>query len=476
MSDKRTSDLVQEAMTLRYTRRQILRRATALGLSIPAISAVLAACGEEDEDEGAAGAQSGGASTETGSAEKPTAPAVLKGSKLNVLASTYFVPAGQDLYESQLNEWGNQEGVEVSVDFVNWPDLQPKIGAAIQGGSGPDVVELWDTWPYLYYQSMVDVHDMATKIGDTQGGYYDWATKTASIDGHWYSIPHGNSTSAMAYRISYFKEAGVADPQKDFPKTWEELFEVGKNLKEMGKPLGQALGHSLGDPPAFTYSYMWAYGAMEVEEDGTTVAFHNDQFVDGMTKFVQGWKDAYDETGLGWDDSTNNRAFLADQISGTFNGSSVYLAAQKDAPDIAEDTDHVGFFEGPAGRFNMIGSRSYGIMKHSKSQDAAKAFLEWWYEPAQYTAWLEAQEGYIVPAVPGYADNPIYTNDPKLAPYSDVVNYGRSKGYAGAANEKAALSYAKYIVIDAFAKAIQDGNPEEAIKWGADQLKQIYST
>ncbi len=42
----------------------------------------------------------------------------------------------------------------------------------------------------------------------------------------------------------------------------------------MGKPFGQALGHSPGDPPSFAYPYMWAYGAMEVEEDGTTVAIN----------------------------------------------------------------------------------------------------------------------------------------------------------------------------------------------------------
>ena len=33
---------------------------------------------------------------------------------------------------------------------------------------------------------------------------------------------------------------------------------------------------------------------------------------------------------------------------------------------------------------------------------------------------------------------PVFTADPKLAPYLDVVNYGRNKGYAGPANQQAA--------------------------------------
>ena len=56
----------------------------------------------------------------------------------------------------------------------------------------------------------------------------------------------------------------------------------------------------------------------------------------------------------------------------------------------------------------------------------------------------------------------------------DVVNYGRNKGYAGPANEKAARAYTSYIVIDTFARAAQEGDAQAAIEWGADQLERIY--
>lgn len=45
MSDERIEVLVREAATLRYSRRQILRRASALGLSASALGAVLATTG-----------------------------------------------------------------------------------------------------------------------------------------------------------------------------------------------------------------------------------------------------------------------------------------------------------------------------------------------------------------------------------------------------------------------------------------------
>ncbi|GIW03854.1 MAG: hypothetical protein KatS3mg059_0474 [Thermomicrobiales bacterium] len=458
MADKRIDQLLREATTLRYSRRQVLRRAAVLGLSIPAVTAAL-----DQAAVAAPGPRFG------------RAPAHLQGTKLTILAATYFVPAAQDFFSQQAKQWGEQNGVEMTLDFVNWPDLQPKIGAAVQAKSGPDIVELWDTWPYLYYQALVDVHDMVTKLGEAQGGYFDWVVKTAAVDGHWYSVPTGTSTSAFAYRVSYFQEVGATE----FPKTWEELFEVGKKLKAMGKPLGQALGHSTGDPPSFAYPYMWCYGAMEVEEDGKTVAFNKPEFVEGMKLFIQAWKDAFDETGLSWDDSVNNSAFLSDQISATLNGSSIYLAAKKPEseggkPDIAADMNHAGYPSGPAGRFNNLGSRSFGIMSHSGNVEGAKAFLEWWASAEPFQAWLEAYQGYIIAPTQQFVQLPIYTEDPKLAPYAEVATYARNKGYAGPANQNAALAFSKYIIVDTFARAIQDGDAEGAIKWGADQLERIY--
>lgn len=459
MTDRRIDELLTEARTLRYSRRQVFRRAAALGLSVPAVSTALTATAYAAPGERRRFAK---------------APAQLEGTKLTVLAASYFVPAGQERYDAQIKEWGEQNGVETSVDYVAWPDLQAKIGASIQAQSGPDIIQMWDPWPYLYQENLVDISDIALPIGDEKGGYYDWVVKTTAVNDVWYSIPYGTSNVAYAYRPSYFAEAGA----ETFPDTWEELFTVGKKLKEMGKPIGQSLGHSLGDPPAFTYPYMWAYGAMEVDEEGN-VAFNKPEFVDGMKLFLQGWKDAFDETGISWDDSANNTAFLTDQLSATINGSSIYLKAigpeaDGGVPAIAADINHGDFPAGPAGRFTSLGAQSWGITSYSSNIDGAREWLQYWYSPDQFTSWLEANKGYYVPSMPDYTALPLYQDDPKLAPFLNSVNYGRNKGYAGPSDDKAALAYSKYIIIDTFARAVQDGDAQAAIEWGAKQLERIY--
>ncbi len=70
IQDEQVNQLIEQARTLRYDRRQILKRAAALGLSAPAISLLLAACGGDDE--GGAEATAPG---ETGADATPTTAA-----------------------------------------------------------------------------------------------------------------------------------------------------------------------------------------------------------------------------------------------------------------------------------------------------------------------------------------------------------------------------------------------------------------
>jgi len=464
MSDPRVDSLVDEAMRLRLSRRSIMRRGVALGLSTAAVAGVLSSAGRVSA--------------------APRAAALLQDRQLNILQASYFVPEGQDFFTKMAQDWGGQNGVAVTTDYIAWPDLQPRIAAAVEGGSGADIIEMWEIWPYLYSENMVRVDDLAQTVSEEYGGFYDWVVDTASVDGQWYSVPHGNSSSAFAYRISLVEEAGISDPKNNFPKTYEELFALGKTLKEMGKPFGQALGHSQGDPPSFAYPFMWAHGAMEVEEDGTTVAINKPEFVEALQAFTQHWKDAYDESGLSWDDSANNRGFLSDQLSGTLNGSSIYLAAVKakagestldyEVQVEPDDIWHAGYPEGPAGRFNVLGSRSMAAMSYSANADVAVEFLQHFFSREVFIPWLEAQSGYIIPMAPGYADLEIYTGNPSLAPYPAVAEYGRPRGYAGPSNQKAAETAARYVIVDLIATAIQSGDAAGAVQQAEAQLQRIY--
>ena len=104
----------------------------------------------------------------------------------------------------------------------------------------------------------------------------------------------GNESS---YRKSWFEAVGY----NKFPETWDEYRDLGKKLKAKGQPIGQALGHSFGDPPSFWYPLLWSYGGMEVDKGGKVV-LNSKETIESVKFGVAFWKDCCDEGGLAWDD------------------------------------------------------------------------------------------------------------------------------------------------------------------------------
>lgn len=431
----------------------------------------------------AAAATTAPAATPAAAATQPPAVSKLQGTSLAILEGSYFDRAWQDFTKNMFEEWGRQNGVKLTVDFLAWPDLQPKIGAAIQAG-GIDIVELWPGWNHLYQNSLVEVTDIAKAVEQAGGGWEEYVANTVPIGDKYFSVPHGESGGLIAYRISWFKEAIDAlkmskfDPAKSetMDMTWDEYFQIGAWLKKnKGKPFGQALGHSTGDPPGFAYPYMWSNGAMEREKDGKTLAFNKPEFIAALKKFQTAWKDAYVEAGTSWDDAANNKAYHAGEISSTYNGSSIYFTAKRDFKAVADDTNHMLLPKGASGqRFIRHGSRSLGILKNSKNVETAKEFLKWFFSDKPYGDWFHVHEGYMTGNTKKWANDPMWQKDPKVTIYKDVPKYGRFDGYAGPADAKAAEVYSKYIIVDMYAKIASGENVESTFKATEDQLRRIY--
>ena len=190
------------------------------------------------------------------------APAYAQGASVHWLRWNDFVPVSDQLLKGKITqECLKATGIKLNVETINANDLQPRITAAIQSGSGADIIQMLWNWPHLYQNALVDVGDVAEPIGKEQGGFYDVFSSTAKVGGKWLAVPHGTGGNAVAYRRSWHNEVGA----KEFPKTWDEWRQVGKKLKAKGRPIGQALGHSFGDPPTFSYPLLWSFGGAETD-------------------------------------------------------------------------------------------------------------------------------------------------------------------------------------------------------------------
>src|ERR671919_3089371 len=101
------------------------------------------------------------------------APAWAQGTKLHIVRWVDFIPEADVELKRQAPEASKALGAEVVFEFINANDLQPRITAAVQSGSGADIIQMLWNWPHLYQNALVDVSDIAGPIGKGQGGFYE---------------------------------------------------------------------------------------------------------------------------------------------------------------------------------------------------------------------------------------------------------------------------------------------------------------
>ncbi len=409
------------------------------------------------------------------------APVFAQANTIHILRWNDFVPAADKvLREVFAPEVDKALGLKLNVETVNANDLPARATAAIQSGSGPDIIMLLNNLPHLYAAAAVDVSALADEVGKAQGGVYSPARQLNTVGGRWVSMPWSLVPALIAYRKSWFDEVGA----KEFPKTWQQYHEVGKKLKANKHPIGQTLGNTFGDAPTFTYPLMWSFGGEEVDAKGK-VAIDSKETVESVRFLTQFWKDAHDEGGLAWDDSNNNRAFLSGDISATLNGASIYVAAlngadkfktEKGAP-LHTDILHAPLPAGPKGAQAYHTAFNHMVMKYSKNAKGATEFLRWAHTQDNYQKWFVVQKGFATGPTRVWENNPMWNNDPVMLPFKTApLGQTRLMGYAGQPDKKAAEAWNKYIVTVMYANAASGKmKPEETVKWAAGELGKIYT-
>jgi len=423
--------------------------------------------------------QSTGASGLAGILASGQAPAFAQGTTVHWLRLGDFVPASDTLLRRELlPEAEKALGIKITLETINGNELQARIASSIQSGSGADLIHAMHNWPQLYAESVVDVSDVAEEIAKEQGGYYDIFASVAKSDKGWLAAPWAALGILLCYRKSWFDEIGFSK----FPDTWDAYRAAGKLLKAKGRPVGQTLGHAYNDAPAFTYPYLWSFGGKELETDGKTVAINSKETLESVKFMVAFWKDAHDESGLAWDDSNNNRAFLGGTISATSNAASIYIEAlrkpetyltEKGKP-LKDDILHAPYPKGSAGAAALHPPQTHMLMGYSKNQKAAKDLLRWASSRKNFEKWFVSQKGFSIPATTEWSKHPVWNEDPVMAPFRDVIHASRAPGWPGTSGRKAAEVVSKYIITDMYAKAVQGMAPEDSVKWAEAELKKAY--
>ncbi|MBZ9605064.1 extracellular solute-binding protein [Phyllobacterium chamaecytisi] len=265
--------------------------------------------------------------------------------------------------------------VTVNLEFVPYEGLHDKTVLAQGSGGGYDVVLFDVIWPAEYATNKVlaDVTDKITP--EMKAGVLPGAWTTVEYDGKRYGMPWILDTKYLFYNKEILEKAGIKTP----PKTWTELAEQAKIIKDKGL-LATPIAWSWSQAEAAICDYttlVSAYGGSFLK-DGKPV-FATGGGLDALNYMVDSYK-----SGL---TNPNSKEFLEEDVRRVFqNGEAAfalnwtYMYNMANDPKDSKVAGKVGVVPAPGveGKSTVSavnGSMGLGITTTSKHPDEAWKYI-----------------------------------------------------------------------------------------------------
>ena len=305
-------------------------------------------------------------------ADKP-----FEGTKLNILSVVTPQFDGLMLRDKEFTE---MTGIETEWTFIPFGSLQEKMAAEGVAANGAyDVVNFLDSWGPANAHWLAPIDERMKADGISMDRYPAAFARSAQFEGKTLGFPLRAHPQLMFYRKDLIPEA---------PKTWEEIIEVGKKLKETNPeiaPLALYYNNDGNRQNLFIWlNFLWAAGA-DIFNDDWTAAWASDAAIKATEDYIA-LHTVHKVT------NPNSVSFAEQDARQSFmQGKSAMMPVWWWA--------YSGFYDPKASSLKkeqvaFAGMPSYGgktksyaismpfsISKYSKNQDAAWEFMKWLSNP-----------------------------------------------------------------------------------------------
>jgi trehalose/maltose transport system substrate-binding protein len=486
-NDKRYNELLDEVLSGRLSRRDVLRRGALLGLSIPAIGVLLAACGDDDDDDDTAPTSTsstgqGGEATGTTAEEEesPTAaeeeesPTTAGGSGTmeaspeasateaegspsaggemsidnppevpNADAASAYSGASLTYYGDGVGI-GNQldkalaakfkEATGITIEVIPRPQESTETYAlyqrAFEGKSADiDVMMLDVIWPGALAPHLLDLSDAFDGAMDQ---WYDSIVQNNTIDGKFVGAPWFGDFGILYYRTDLLEKYGFDGP----PKTWDELEEQATTILEGEKASNPNFAGFVFQGKAYegltcdALEWIASVGGGMIIEDGEVTVDNDD--AKAILNQVGGWVGNIVPTGVtGYGEEEARQAFQGGNSAFMRNWPYAYSQAGGTDSAVAGKFDvgplPAGEGQDPVG---TLGGWQLAVSAYSDEPEASIEFVKYLVS-AEVVKWRGVVSSFV-PLIIEVAEDPeVIAAQPYLENLADVVRVTRPSQATG---------------------------------------------
>jgi ABC-type glycerol-3-phosphate transport system substrate-binding protein len=455
-----------------WSRRRFLQMAGLAGAGV-----TLGACGSEPESP-----------TEQAADDAPSPvfnePATKLSGSLTMLMWSHFVPTHDEWFDGFAQEWGEQVGVEVTVDHQDVANVPTQISSAFNAGQGPDLMQYIATLSQ-FEPSVLDMTDVVTEANSRYGEEQLAMCKESSYNpftDKFYAFAPGWVPDPGNYRRSMWEPVGLPDG----PTTWDDLATAGAEiLSTQDYRVGLGMSQEI-DSNMAGHALLWSYGA-SIQDENEQVVLNSPETIAAVEYMQKLFDGAMTDEVFAWTAASNNEAWVSGDLSYIINSISAWRSSQETDVEIADDTFFVPALRGPQdARAAQHVMYNYIIPEYAENPDAAKEFLlhltDNWalvtYHSQLYDfpSWPS-----LSPDLPAWLKKDPFGANPadKLAFLGDVetaTEWSASIGHPGPSNPAIGEILGTYVIPNMFATAVRgEASPEDAVRDAHDECERLFN-
>jgi trehalose transport system substrate-binding protein len=345
--------LVDEYLNGGMNRRDMLKRAGALGLSVPVLSSALGARGAVGQTPAASPAGEE-ALLELGDWSGQTL-------SVSIALAESEAQVFNDVLVSKFNE---MTGGDIEVAQIEAVDVVNTLGAQVESGNIQIDLLMQDnnTLAPLVDGGLVEELPEAEEV--MPANTIEALKEVLQFDGTYYFLPGNPNVQITYYNSAKFEEWGLEPPA-----TWDDLMSVGQTIQESAGVGQISIQGVAGGPVGVTVTqFLWQAGGdpLEINNEAGQQAF---QFLQDLKPYLT---PQYPTATF---DTTNTYLLNETVVLAQNWPFGVNVIVQEGGKE--EVLTYTGW-EGPAGNALVLGGTVFGITKGTERRDMALDFVKLW--------------------------------------------------------------------------------------------------
>jgi len=221
--------------------------------------------------------------------------AITAQAKMELTYWTHEDPNRTEIENRYISEF-EKANPEVTVKRVTNPSkkMAERILTAFAANQGPDIfnLQIEDEYAYIVNRRLAPVDHQAAGYPSTKAIYNAYISKVldpVTYEGALYGLPLELTNWCVYVNDRVFKSAGL-DPDKDYPKTWEDMVTVSEKIAIRKGEIIERRGFDFRYPYYLVSMVAMAeqHGGKLISDDGKK-AIINDQAWIKFLKFMQDW-------------------------------------------------------------------------------------------------------------------------------------------------------------------------------------------